>query len=205
MKPFYKVVHHLVRWILKVFFGMKVTGAVNVPGEGRIIIASNHISAFDPPAVAVATDRELHFLAKKELFSVPLMGTIIRRLNAFPVDRGAGDIKALKTFISLLNQNNAIILFPEGTRSRDGELGKAKEGVGMLAMRTKSDIIPVYVSGTRKIRRAILRKPRVQIKFGHRIHLEKYSQLEIDDRERYQKISNDTLEEIRRLRDENNH
>lgn len=205
MKLFYKIIHRLVRWIMKIFFGMKVTGEANVPRDGRIIIASNHISGFDPPAVGVATDRELHFLAKKELFAIPLLGAVIRRLNAYPVDRGAGDIKALKTFISLLNQNNAIILFPEGTRSRDGELGKAKEGVGMLAMRTKSDIIPVYISGTRKIRRAILRKPRVQIKFGHRIYLEKYSQLKIDDRARYQQISNDTLEEIRRLRDENNH
>jgi len=205
MKLFYKIIHRLVRWIMRIFFGMKVTGEANVPRDGRIIIASNHISGFDPPAVGVATDRELHFLAKKELFAIPLLGAVIRRLNAYPVDRGAGDIKALKTFISLLNQNNAIILFPEGTRSRDGELGKAKEGVGMLAMRTKSDIIPVYISGTRKIRRAILRKPRVQIKFGHRIYLEKYSQLKIDDRARYQQISNDTLEEIRRLRDENNH
>lgn len=184
---------------------MKVTGEANVPREGRIIIASNHISALDPPALGVATDRELHFLAKKELFKFPPMRFVLRKLNAFPVDRGAGDIKALKTFISLLNQNNAIILFPEGTRSRDGELGKAKEGVGMLALRTKSDIIPVYVSGTRKVRRAIFRKPRVKVKFGHRIFLENYLKLEIEDRDRYKLISNAALEEIRRLRDENNY
>lgn len=203
MKLFYKIIHHLVRWIFKIFFGMKVSGEENVPSEGRIIVASNHISALDPPAVAVATNRELHFLAKKELFSVPLLGYFIKHLNAFPVDRGAGDIKALKTFISHLKQDNAIILFPEGTRSRDGELGKAKEGVGMLATKTNSDIIPVYVSGTRKVRRAIFRNPRVEIKFGKRIYLDNYQNPDLPARARYKQISTDVLETIRRLRDEN--
>jgi len=202
MKAFYKVAHFTVYTIFRLVFGLKVIGAERVPSEGRIILAANHISALDPPAVGVSTSRELYFLAKKELFSVPLLGFTIKHLNSIPVDRGASDIRALKTFISILKQDKAVILFPEGTRSRDGQIGSAKEGIGFLAMQTRSDILPVFVRGTTHLKRSLLRKPGMLVKFGNQIHLKDYDDLPLGTRERYKKISEDVLEEIKRLRDE---
>jgi 1-acyl-sn-glycerol-3-phosphate acyltransferase len=200
---FYRIAHVLVTLFFKIFFGFRVKGNEVVPEQGRIILASNHVSGYDPPALGIATKREVFFLAKKELFAIPIIGWLIKILNAIPIDRGAGDIRALKTFISILNREAAVILFPEGTRSRTGELGEAREGVGLIAMKTNSDIIPVYLSGTRQIRRAILRKPRVQVVFGTRIYLKNYEHSGLEGKERYKQISTDVLKEIKRLKDEN--
>ncbi len=200
---FYRITHVLVTLFFKIFFGFRVKGAEVIPEQGRIILASNHISGWDPPALGVSTTREVHFLAKKELFAVPILGWLIRILNAVPIHRGAGDVRALKTFISILNQEAAVILFPEGTRSKTGELGEAREGVGLIAMKTNSDIIPVYISGTRKITKAFLRRPRVEVFFGKRIYLKQYEHSQLEGKELYKQISSDVLKEIRRLRDEN--
>jgi 1-acyl-sn-glycerol-3-phosphate acyltransferase len=200
---FYKLAHTVVLYFFKVVFGFKSTGSEVVPMRGRIILAANHQSALDPPAVGIATKRELHFLAKKELFSIPLLGTAIKNLNSIPLDRGAGDIKALKTFISILENDDAVILFPEGTRSKDGQMKEAKEGVGFLAMRTKSDIIPVYVSGTFQPKKAFLRKPAIKVAFGRRIYLKDYENFDLDMRDLYKKISDDVWDEVKHLRDEN--
>lgn len=200
---FYRIAHLLVTLFFKIVFGFRVKGNEVVPERGRVILASNHVSGWDPPALGIATKREVFFLAKKELFSIPILGWLIKMLNAIPIERGAGDIHALKTFISILNHDNAVILFPEGTRSKTGELGEAREGVGLIALKTNSDIIPVYISGTRKIQKAILRKPRVQVIFGNRIYLKKYEHSELEGKELYKQISADVIEEIKRLKDEN--
>lgn len=202
MNLFYQTIRGIVKGAFKVAFGFKSKGAEVVPMEGRIILAANHQSLLDPPAVGIATKRELSYLAKKELFSVPVLGPIITRLNSVPLDRGAGDIKALKTFLSILNNDNAVILFPEGTRSKDGQLKEAKEGVGFLAMKTQSDVIPVYVSGTFEPKKAIFRKPRIKVIFGNRIYLKDYENLGLKSRDLYDKISKDVWEEVKRLRDE---
>ncbi|MCI0515085.1 1-acyl-sn-glycerol-3-phosphate acyltransferase [candidate division KSB1 bacterium] len=195
--------HPILKRFFQLLFGLRVKGAEVVPEKGRIILASNHISGWDPPVLGVSTTREVHFLAKKELFAVPGLGWLIRILNAIPIDRGAGDVRALKTFISILNQEAAVILFPEGTRSKTGELGTAREGVGLIAMKTNSDIIPVYISGTRKIKNAIFRKPRLRVIFGNRIYLKDYEHSPLEGKDLYKQISTDVLKEIQRLKDEN--
>ncbi|MBN2088358.1 1-acyl-sn-glycerol-3-phosphate acyltransferase [candidate division KSB1 bacterium] len=200
---FYRIAHFLVTFFFKIFFGFRVKGNDVIPEQGRVILASNHISGWDPPALGIATKREVFFLAKKELFTIPVIGWLIKILNAVPIDRGVGDVRALKTFISILNREAAVILFPEGTRSKTGELGEAREGVGLIAMKTNSDIIPVYISGTRKIKNAIFRKPRVQVVFGNRVYLKNYKHAQLEGKELYKQISTDVLKEIRRLRDEN--
>lgn len=201
MTFFYKLTHLFVSTGLKLLYGFKVTGEENIPASGRIIIASNHISAFDPPAIGVATKRMLFFLAKKELFSIPILKSIIKRLNAIPIDRGAGDVKAIKTFTDRLQKEHAVLLFPEGTRSRDGELKEAKEGVGFIASKTKSDIIPCFIRGTNKLKQNFLSRRGIRVQFSTRIEFSQYQDLHLPKREIYKKISNDVLTRIRQLKD----
>ena len=201
MTFFYKLCHRVVLTFFKLFYGFKVAGAENIPESGRIILASNHISAFDPPAIGVATKRMLFYLAKKELFSIPILSTIIRHLNTIPIDRGAGDIKALKMFTDSLQREHAVLLFPEGTRSRDGKIGEAREGIGFIASKTESDIIPCFIRGTNDLRRNFLTRNGIRVYFGERIEFKHYKNLQLPKRQLYKKISNDVLTRIKQLKD----
>ena len=203
MTFFYRLCRFIAASFLKLFFGFKVRGEDNIPREGRVILASNHVSALDPPIVGVATKRELHFLAKKELFSVPIIGAMIKRLNSIPIERGAGDIKAIKAFTQILQNDQAALLFPEGTRSRDGGFGEAREGVGLIATRTKSDIIPIYIKGTWDLKRSFLRRGGISVYFGTCVKIDQYKDLDLPKKERYKKISQDVLDAIKRLKDSN--
>jgi len=201
MTFFYKLCHRVVFTFFKLVYGFKVAGAENIPESGRIILASNHISAFDPPAIGVATKRMLFYLAKKELFSIPILSTIIRHLNTIPIDRGAGDIKALKMFTDSLQREHAVLLFPEGTRSRDGKIGEAREGIGFIASKTESDIIPCFIRGTNDLRRNFLSRTGIRVYFGERIEFKHYKNLQLPKRQLYKKISNDVLTRIKQLKD----
>jgi 1-acyl-sn-glycerol-3-phosphate acyltransferase len=144
----YRLTWLLCRFIFRVFFRWRVTGAENVPATGPVILASNHISALDPPVVAVGVTRPTTFMAKEELFRYPVFGWFIRQLNAFPVRRGAADRAALKRSLELVEAGWAFAMFPEGTRSRTGELQEPEMGVGLIAYRTGAPVVPVYVWGT---------------------------------------------------------
>lgn len=162
---FYRFAWLFVRFILTVFFRLKVEGAKHVPREGGVILASNHCSLLDPPAVAVSTRRELNFMAKRELFAGRLLGGLISRLHAFPVSRGFGR-DAIRTALDILGRGQALLVFPEGTRSKDGRLGPVKGGLGMLAMAADKPIVPVYICGTRRLRRSFLGLDRIRVTFG---------------------------------------
>jgi 1-acyl-sn-glycerol-3-phosphate acyltransferase len=140
-----------VNLALRAFWRMRVEGCERVPREGPLIVAANHVSYFDPPVVGCALPRPLHFMAKKELFDIPLFGALIRRYNAFPVDRGRGDVGAIKRTVAVLKTGNAVLIFPEGTRNRD-ESRKAESGVALLASLSGARILPAYISGTRRLR-----------------------------------------------------
>ena len=130
---------------------------------------SNHVSVLDPPLVGGACPRELYFLAKEELFAIPLFGRLIRALNARPVKRDGSDSRALKTALQLLGENHAILVFPEGTRGVEGRLGEGKPGAGMLAVMSGAPVVPAYVSGTARALppgRALPRPAPVRVTFG---------------------------------------
>jgi 1-acyl-sn-glycerol-3-phosphate acyltransferase len=143
------------RFLFKVLFGTlwrrKIVGAENIPATGGVIIAPNHMSAADPPLVGSAMRRPLHFMAKKELFDVPVLGVLIRRTNAFPVARGKQDIGAFKTILSLLKSGHPALVFPEGTRSKDGNIGRARAGVGMIACMSQMPVVPVRIVNSNKL------------------------------------------------------
>src|SRR5262245_9016488 len=130
-----------MRWGLH----LEVHGPQHVPATGPVLLVSNHVSVLDPPIVGGASPRELFFLAKEELFQVPLLGRFIHALNARPVKRDGSDSRALKATLRLLGENRAILLFPEGTRGVEGRLGEGKPGAGMLAVMSGAPVVPVYV------------------------------------------------------------
>ncbi|MBI2915703.1 MAG: 1-acyl-sn-glycerol-3-phosphate acyltransferase [Elusimicrobia bacterium] len=144
-KILYRLVCLFVRILGILIWRMEVSGTENVPLQGGALLASNHSSLADPPLLGSSAPRSIYFFAKEELFQVPLLGWLIRQLNAFPVKRFEHDVGAFKRAQFLLKSGQAVVLFPEGRRSKTGEIGKAKPGVGMLAYKAGVPVVPVYI------------------------------------------------------------
>lgn len=142
----YTFVITVIRLVFKIFYRLRVFGREHYP-EGGAIIAPNHVSYLDPPIVAAASPEEVHFLARETLFR-SLFGRFIAALNSHPVQGNANNVKAIKTICGLLKKGYKVLLFPEGTRSKDNVLGEIKPGIGMLVSRSETAIVPVYVHGT---------------------------------------------------------
>jgi len=144
---FYKIVLWSVYQFFAIVYRHKIYGLENVV-DGPALLAANHASLYDPPLLAISTPYEVHFMAKKALFDIPLFRTLIRRLNAHPVSGKAQDIGVFKTMIRLLQERKKVIIFPEGHRSLTGELQPMKPGIALLLAKSQAALIPVYLHGT---------------------------------------------------------
>jgi len=131
----------------RLYFGLEVHGTENVPRTGPVLLVANHTSVLDPPIIGALLHREISFLAKAELFRIPLFGGLIRRLNAQPVRREGADASALRGVLRVLAENRVLLTFPEGTRGDGTVLRPPKAGAGMLAVLSGAPVVPVYVSG----------------------------------------------------------
>ncbi|SFE33593.1 lysophospholipid acyltransferase family protein [Alteribacillus iranensis] len=151
----YKIGRLLCRIFFTVFFRVEIKGKENIPEDGSVLICSNHMSNLDPPLVGSFIKRKLNFMAKEELFNVALLGRLLPHLGAFPVKRGAGDRQALRKGLGLLNQGEVMCLFPEGTRSKTGEIRKGLSGSGFFALRSDAVVIPTLITGEYKLFRKI--------------------------------------------------
>jgi len=151
---------------MSVFTGWQVSGRRHVPRTGSLIVASNHISFWDPPLVGSALPREIHYLAKDELFRTPVLGRLIASLNAIPIRRGVADLSGLSRALDTLRAGEALLMFPEGSRMGDGELHPARPGVGMMAVHGDAPIVPCFISGSNRPRKWWLRQAKVRISFG---------------------------------------
>ncbi len=145
---FYCLCRDLLWVTFKSFFGFKVFGYERIPHEGPLIVASNHASYLDPTILGPACWRPLGFMARRSLFDNRLFGTIIRNLYAFPLEREGDSREALRTFGKRLDEGRAVVLFPEGTRTVTGRIAAIKPGAGMLAVRHKAPVLPVYIWGS---------------------------------------------------------
>lgn len=149
--PFFYRFILFVSWCFFRFFYRNQIYGLEHYVKSPAIIAANHLSFLDPPLVASSWPQEIHFLAREGLFRNPVFGGLIRSLNSHPVRGDASDVSVFKTILHLLKEGKQILLFPEGSRSENGDLDTIKQGIGMLLMRSQTLIIPVYIHGTYEI------------------------------------------------------
>lgn len=200
----YSILHVLVSFLAKWFFRLKVIGVENIPEKEGIIIASNHLSYLDIPLLGCSVKRHLDFMGKKELFHIPALGYIFRILGGFPVDREKLDRSAMREAVRRLNKGRAIVIYPEGSRSRDGKLQSGKPGVGLIVKLSGKRVVPVAIRGTDKampVGSWFIRPARVSIRFGRPIDFSKLIKKE-KDKECIEKITEKIMEAIRRLNEE---
>ncbi len=144
-KIIYWLAYYLINLYLKIVHNFVVKGKEKVPKYGPLIVVSNHVSYLDPPIVGAAVKRQLHFMAKQELFEKRWFGYILKQIGTFPVKRGVPDKSAIRKSLNILNNDKALCMFPEGTRIKTGKLGEAKPGVTLIALMSKSPILPVAI------------------------------------------------------------
>nr|WP_238942679.1 lysophospholipid acyltransferase family protein [Planococcus beigongshangi] len=158
----------MVKTALTPLYRFEVKGTEKFPQQGGILLCSNHIHALDPPVVGMTSPRTVHFMAKEELFKVPVLGRILPQVNAFPVKRGMSDREALRSALRILKNGDVVGLFPEGTRSDDGVLKKGLSGAGFFALRGNADVMPCAIIGPYKAFR------KVKVVYGEPILMEPY-------------------------------
>ena len=201
MSPWYRFCRAVVYGTARLLWGLRVEGRENVPAEGALLVACNHVSLLDPPIVGSLLPREAGFVAKQELFAVPGLGRLIRSLNAIPIDRSRLSRETLDDLVAFLDGGRALVLFPEGTRSRSGELGRAKPGVGVLLSRRPAPVVPAYVEGTNAPWRNLFRRGRMRVVFGRAHPLPQDVASSAERGAEARRVAEWILDEIRRLKE----
>ncbi|MDR0340406.1 MAG: 1-acyl-sn-glycerol-3-phosphate acyltransferase [Puniceicoccales bacterium] len=181
------------RSILQDFFSLTVSGEEHVPAEGPCIVASNHASFLDPPAVAAASGRNVYCFARSSLTGNKFSSWAFRSLRTIPVDRdGGNDLRSIREVLRRLQEGHALLLFPEGTRSSDGSIGAAQRGLGLLASVAQVPLVPARIFGSFEAWGRGSGAPKVfsplHVAFGPALSSEDYDPGS-GDRERHQKIS----------------
>ncbi|NOZ25535.1 MAG: 1-acyl-sn-glycerol-3-phosphate acyltransferase [Nitrospirae bacterium] len=179
-------------------FCCEVRGAENIPAEGGVIIAANHMSHLDPPLIGVCIKRRAVFMAKSSLFHVPVIGWFVRRFS-IPVDRGTARPSTIKEAVRRLKEGGLVVMFPEGTRSREGDVGGGKRGVAMVAAMARAKVVPALIEGTEKALpagAAFLRPTKIRVTFGRPLE---YERLETS-KGFQQRVTDEIMERIRELK-----
>ncbi|MCY4404286.1 MAG: lysophospholipid acyltransferase family protein [Candidatus Poribacteria bacterium] len=175
----------------------------HIPREGGVLIVANHISLLDPVIIGSAASREINYMARSDVFNTPGLGKLITAFNAFPVNRWSADLGAIRKTVSLLKEGNAVLMFPEGTRSMDGNLGKASDGACFIAHRANVPTIPVFHIGAEKLlpRGSMrLRRAKLIVRFGKPIDFSGLEETKVK-REMYQEMGIRMIDSITQLRD----
>jgi len=202
MTPFYRTAQFLSYAYYRLFHRFQIEGLENVPEEGSFLLASNHLSFLDPPALGCRLPRNLHYFARDSLFKGPL-GMLIRALNSIPVNRSQLDLATLRRVLKVLKEGHPLLVFPEGTRSEDGNLGEGKKGVGMLAAKAQVPVLPARIFGSYEIMGKGKSLPRIgrklRVRYGT---LLEFGELDPGGKggERYEKISQSVMDAITRIK-----
>lgn len=160
-------------WVIfRIGFRIEVDGKENITGEDKLIICSNHISLLDPIILAITFNRQIHFMAKKELFEIPIIGKIFYMIGCIPVDRSKADLKSVRESLKILKEDRVLGIFPEGTRVKEVSEDNVKDGIGLMANRGKSNILPVYIDTEYKIFR------KVKVSYRPIIEIEKFQDID---------------------------
>jgi 1-acyl-sn-glycerol-3-phosphate acyltransferase len=151
----------------KLLFRFEVSGLENIPNKGAVVIASNHLSNWDPPVIGCPLPRMINFMAKEELFKIPVFGWVIRKFKAFPVRRDNADRAAIRAALDILAKGEILGIFPEGTRSKTGQLGDVGQGTAFIIARSGATVVPTALIATNKmfsLKGGFL--PKIKVKFG---------------------------------------
>lgn len=147
---FYSFAKGILSILLKLK-GYRVKGLENMPADGPVIVASNHISLWDPIIVGCTLPRQVFFMAKEELFAKQVLGKILKGLGAFPVKRGQGDIGAIRKSLAVLKEGKVLGIFPEGTRSQSGDIQEAMAGIVLIMEKSQAPILPIKIYGSKRL------------------------------------------------------
>ena len=191
----YTIIKGVARFLF-LFSGLKVEGLNNLPRQGAVIVAANHVSFWDPVIVAMVAHRPVHYIAKAELFNNKILGTLFNKLNAFPVKIGTPDRKAIRYALHLLEEGKVLGIFPEGTRNRNDEDMKAASGIALFALKSGAPVVPVACRGTKRYLPWIGPRPFV-IRFGPAVYFD--SNDKKMDSATLEKVSNDIMNKINSL------
>ncbi len=199
----FPVTHLLTGWIAALYFRFSTKGMEHLPKEGPFVLACNHASYLDPYFCGMGCrTREVGFMAKEELFRIPVFSWFIRISGAFPIKRGTYDGDAFAVFFERLREGRPVTVYPEGTRSLDGNLQKGKRGIGMLLYKAQVPVIPAYLRGTHEAwpkGRAWPSPRRVTMHIGEQVELSDLMAAP-DQRMTHQSISDRVMEAIAALR-----
>lgn len=190
-----------IRILTKLVFRIKIYGKKQVPVTGGIILASNHISYYDPPVVGTWMPRQVYFMGKQELFEKKFYAWYLRQCNTIPVKRGTLDRAAIHACLKVIRDGYCMTIFPEGTRSKTEDFLEPKSGIGMIAKRGKCGIIPAYIHGFNKLKDCFFGKEKMGIIYGKEIPYE-WIDAQPKGKEGYEIIAQRVMSEIRALKQE---
>ena len=195
------------RAIFRFYFRWRVFNPERVPLSGGAVLASNHSSYIDPPLVGAGVRRPINFLARDTLFRFPPMAWVLRQWGVVPLDRDGGSASGLRVILERLREGNAIVLFPEGTRTRDGQMQPARSGIGLIVIKSDQPVVPVRVFGTYEAygRHRLVPLPRrIAVKYGEplrfeRLRAEAKRASKARLKEIYQEVADELLRTIAKL------
>lgn len=201
----YLVLYLIGKVLFRILFNLKVTGQENIPLTGGMLIAANHVSYVDPPAIGCVLPRQVYFMAKQELFNHIFLRGLLNRINTFSINRRGSSLEAFKKILSLLGKGNGVVIFPEGQRSFDGKLQPPKPGIGMIMCKAiekypQVKLIPAKILGTDKVlpREAKwFHSGKIEVKFGKPIDISQF--VSLTSKEKYQAIADAVMEKISSL------
>ena len=207
MNPVYFLGWCFFRTFYRIYFRSRGYNSERVPLKGPVIIASNHASIIDPPLIGSYLHRSINYLARESLFRFPVVGWVLRQWQSVPVDRDGGGAAGLRAILGRLLDGGAIILFPEGTRTRDGQLQPARSGIGLTVIKSTAPVVPVRVFGTFQAYNRFMRWPRprrIGVKYGRPMSFEKLrAEAETCSKARlkeiYQEVAHEIMAEIAKL------
>ncbi|WDV47809.1 lysophospholipid acyltransferase family protein [Clostridiaceae bacterium M8S5] len=190
---FYGVCKNIAWGLSKIIFRVEVKNADKIPNEGNLIICGNHISLLDPVIVATICPRQIKYMAKKELFNIFLLRKAFRWLGAFPVDRSKADISAVKNALKILKNKEVLGIFPEGTRVKSQDINNAKAGISMIAIKSKSPIVPVFIDTKYRL------FGKIRVTVGDPIDFKEYYSKRLTNDE-YKNLSIDVMDKLYSLK-----
>ncbi len=198
----YNIFYTLAKLIARFVFTLRVVHPERMIEEGPLILAVNHSSYFDPPLAGICSRRGVYYLARKTLLQWPFFGPLFPAMNVIPVERDGNDMSALREVIKKVREGHGIVLFPEGTRSKDGNLQPARAGIGLVIAKTRAPVLPMRIFGASEALpkgSKRLHFTKVTVVIGHPIYFTQ-DEVEPATRETYQRLSDRVMAAISELR-----